>query len=403
MADPWNAAAAPPADPHAQITNLDTGETQSIPEPTAFAIDCEMIMVEGPHGLPERKVTVSVGIVDERLETIMYARVMKPRGSRVTDDSFVRTTGGLRPDWDRGVHISVAQELVRRFAETGAGVLVGWQLDSDLSALGFGDAAAEAADASAFAPNGRRAGLPLGQTSSGTHVSCDIVDLTDAYRTSGGYKCMLSEAYTHAFRRAAHAAHDAAGDARMTMELYLHWRQAGRPARLPVPLKFYCVTAHHFRPPHRRAQLLWKFLKPERGGRMTVLEKDDGRKYKLKFRAEAEREAYLTLVRKRVAAFREEQAAAASGEISIGGLDANATGWRAAGHGLGRGRGGFGGGGGGGGGFGGGGGGGMHPTEAEAWRRQRVDWADAAPLDTGAPGTFHECQAFKLHIFDADR
>ena len=135
----------------------------------------------GPGSTPERKVTVSVGIVDERLETILYARVMKPRGSHVTDDSFVRTTGGLRPDWDRGVHISVAQELVRRFAETGGGVLVGWQLDSDLSALGFSAAAAEASDASGFAPNGRRAGLPLGLTSSGSAVHCDIVDLTDTF------------------------------------------------------------------------------------------------------------------------------------------------------------------------------------------------------------------------------
>ena len=153
-----------------------------------------------------------------------------------------------------------------------------------------------------------------------------------------------------------------------------------------MPLKFHSVTAHHFRPPHRRAQLLWKFLRPERGGRQTVLEGDDGNnKYRLRFRAEAEREAFLTLVKRRIAKFRDEQAEAASGGM------ADDTSWRVAGRGLGRGRGGAG-----------GGAGGAGGAEAEAWRQQRVEWGEAAPLETSV-GEQVECLSFKLHVFDADR
>ena len=95
-----------------------------------------------------------------------------------------------------------------------------------------------------------------------------------------------------------------------------------------------------------------------------VLERDDGsNKYKLRFRAEEEREAYLTLVQRRIAKFAAEQRATA---MDVGG------------------------------------GVGLASTEAEAWRRQRVAWGDPVPLETSM-GLECECLAFKLHVFDAER
>ena len=59
------------------------------------------------------KALVSIGIVDEQLEVMLYCRVAKPLGSRVVDDSFVRTIGGLGGDWSRGMPYFQVRDCVR--------------------------------------------------------------------------------------------------------------------------------------------------------------------------------------------------------------------------------------------------------------------------------------------------
>ena len=98
--------------------------------------------------------------VDDRLEKILYTRIKKPIGSEVVDDSFVRTRGGLQPDWDKGLSLFVARQLLGEFAN-GGGVLVGWQIDSDLGAMRFDMAAEQAHDAEKYPPFGRRHAVPL--------------------------------------------------------------------------------------------------------------------------------------------------------------------------------------------------------------------------------------------------
>lgn len=61
--------------------------------PLHYAVDTEMVTVVGPGEMPERRVMVSVGVVNERLETLLYGRVAVPRGSRVTNGAFARTEG----------------------------------------------------------------------------------------------------------------------------------------------------------------------------------------------------------------------------------------------------------------------------------------------------------------------
>jgi hypothetical protein len=56
------------------------------------------------HDAREFSVTVSVGIVSEMLETILYARVRQPARCQPWDDSFARTVGNLEPDWQVRAH-----------------------------------------------------------------------------------------------------------------------------------------------------------------------------------------------------------------------------------------------------------------------------------------------------------
>lgn len=58
-----------------------------------YAVDAEMVTVVGPGELPERRAMVSVGIVNERLETVLYGRVALPRQAKVTDGAFARVQG----------------------------------------------------------------------------------------------------------------------------------------------------------------------------------------------------------------------------------------------------------------------------------------------------------------------
>lgn len=76
-------------------------------------------------------------------------------------------------------------------------------------------------------------------------------------------------------------AHNAAADARMTMELYNLWRRAGDSGQpLGVPLSFFVVNFHCFTPNKSRHPTLWKLLRPEGApgwrGRQTALERDSG-------------------------------------------------------------------------------------------------------------------------------
>lgn len=67
----------------------------------------------------EFSVTVSVGIVSEMLETILYARVRMPARCQVWDDAFARTVGALQPDWNLGIRVDIACALVREFVDDG--------------------------------------------------------------------------------------------------------------------------------------------------------------------------------------------------------------------------------------------------------------------------------------------
>lgn len=58
-----------------------------------YALDAEMVTVVGPGELPARRAMVSVGVVDERLETLLYGRVAVPRGCEVVDGAFARMEG----------------------------------------------------------------------------------------------------------------------------------------------------------------------------------------------------------------------------------------------------------------------------------------------------------------------
>jgi hypothetical protein len=74
------------------------------PEPEAYAFDCEFIKVRDlASGQINQKAVCSIGVVDDRLEKILYTRIKKPLNSEVVDDSFVRTRGGLHPDWNKGI------------------------------------------------------------------------------------------------------------------------------------------------------------------------------------------------------------------------------------------------------------------------------------------------------------
>jgi len=242
----------------------------------AYAVDCEFIQVRQGKGPDAREfnVTVSVGIVSEMLETILYARVKQPARCQVWDDSFARTVGNLEPDWAIGIRVDIACALVREFVDDGH-ILVGWQIEQDLKGLKIEDLLASAAPQ-------------------------QIVDLSDQFTTTQGNKCQLSEAYREIFGRQG-VAHDACGDARMTMELYNWWCAHGMTPH-NLHLCWYYVkwwdikedNYEHFR---------WAVLRPERSDRSTCIEEVDDpltREFILKFRSEGERVAYWNLVKRRL-------------------------------------------------------------------------------------------------------
>ncbi|CAM9930059.1 unnamed protein product [Ectocarpus fasciculatus] len=295
-----------------------------------YAVDIEMVTIEGPDDLPARRAMVAAGVVNERLETLLYARVAVPRGCKVTDGVFARMQGGLLATWEEGIPASCVSDFLRRHVEEG-GVVVGWELHNDLDVLGFERAASEIR-------NGKREALPTERApiDSGSSLSFEtwpgngssssssstahsravespdaatvvgrrrmrVVEVTDLFRTMNGLKCTLQEAYAHCFDRMEEGAHNAATDARMTMELFNLWRRTGEPPEpLGLPLSFFLVNFHSFKPSRSRQASLG-MLRPDGGGAGGLgrgihgaLEQDSGSNtYKLKFRFQEGREAYL--------------------------------------------------------------------------------------------------------------
>mmetsp|Transcript_39741 Transcript_39741/g.66572 ORF Transcript_39741/g.66572 Transcript_39741/m.66572 type:complete len:381 (-) Transcript_39741:194-1336(-) len=249
------------------------GGSQFGKKASAYAIDCEMIEVYMPDGNLQRAV-VSIGVVDVSMEVILYARVRKPANSVVVNDTFVKTAGGLSADYDKGLSIFSARELIQRLVQEGA-IMVGWQIDNDLKALGMDKV------------------VPAQQ----------IVDLTTKFMTANGHKCKLIEAYRTVFRR-NFAAHNAGDDAKVTMELYHYWNEAAKGKIVKIDLNFYCITWHYFKLSSTglsRGDVLWQFLRPRTNDREVVLEEDDGKNaYKLKFRQKADRDAYMLLIKRRL-------------------------------------------------------------------------------------------------------
>jgi hypothetical protein len=129
----------------------------------AYAVDCEMVLVEEEPGASPTPAVVSIGVVDKQMENILYSRIRISKDAKVLNDSFVRVVGGLRPNWLKGIELSVAQNLLRQFTSAVSGILVGWELQSDLKALGFVKASAQARDEINFPPHGKRKSLPLAQ------------------------------------------------------------------------------------------------------------------------------------------------------------------------------------------------------------------------------------------------
>lgn len=272
----------------------------------AYSLDCEFIKVRQGKG-PEARtfnVTVSVGIVSEQLETILYARVKAPERCQVWDDSFARTVGNLeadvcaatgegprrrrarrrstaaltccptRPQWSIGIRVEIARALVREFIESGDR-LVGWQVEEDLR------------------------GLRLEDVVSGARPD-QVLDLSDMFKTALGNKCQLSEAYREIFGRQGQA-HDACGDARMCAEIYNWWlAHEMRPQMLNLRwfyVRHWAISTTDFE------RFKWTVLRPERSDRATCIEEvddEEAREFVLKFRTEGERMAYFNLVKRRV-------------------------------------------------------------------------------------------------------
>ncbi|CAN0215488.1 unnamed protein product, partial [Discosporangium mesarthrocarpum] len=112
---------------------------------TCYALDTEMVTVVGPGDAPSRRVCVSIGVVDQNLEVILYSRVRIPEGSEVVDGTFARLEGKLRAGWEEGIPLSVVRDLIKGNWSRG-GVLVGWELKGDLNVLGFLEAAEQIDD-----------------------------------------------------------------------------------------------------------------------------------------------------------------------------------------------------------------------------------------------------------------
>lgn len=66
----------------------------------------------------------------------------------------------------------------------------------------------------------------------------------------------------------------------MTMELHNLWRRAGQPERpLGLPLSFFVVNFHSFKPSGSRHATLWGVLRPDGvagGGGGGAIENDSG-------------------------------------------------------------------------------------------------------------------------------
>lgn len=58
-----------------------------------YALDAEMVTIVGPGELPVRRAMVSIGVVNERLETLLYGRVAVPNGCEVIDGTFASMEG----------------------------------------------------------------------------------------------------------------------------------------------------------------------------------------------------------------------------------------------------------------------------------------------------------------------
>ncbi|KAG5177307.1 hypothetical protein JKP88DRAFT_248856 [Tribonema minus] len=288
--------------PGADLENVEVTDDNEalLLDSRCIALDCEMVWAnKQPAETTLRPVVVSIGVVDTELENLLYARIAVPPDVDIVDDSFARTSANLHPDWTKGIPHTTAQVLFRTMVQR-AGTVVGWQLDGDLEVLGF-EVAAAALRA------GRRLSVDFGGG-----VSVRVVDLSDHFRSLHNSKCQLSEAYRAVFedRPAQHwGAHHAAADARLCMELFRRWRRGGCPRSVPLNLKFYVVNVHGLRrggAHQERHQTLFEYLRPERGNRGVVLEQDDGRNFKLKFREENERAAYMCIVRRRMQAAHED-------------------------------------------------------------------------------------------------
>ncbi|CAK9024123.1 unnamed protein product [Durusdinium trenchii] len=197
----------------------------------AYAFDCEFVTVElkNEHGeMVQHKVPVSVGIVDRHLETMLYCRIRTPRGAVVVDDSFARNASNIESNWSLGMELNSITALVRQLVEptkTGErAALVGWALANDMAALGFTKAAAD------LEAGRRKVSLDVNDSLvpywSAHSITCHVVELQDFYRSrKWDNQVRLAEAFHCTFRRLLEA-HDSVADAKMTMELFLHWEQS---------------------------------------------------------------------------------------------------------------------------------------------------------------------------------
>ncbi len=83
-----NAVRVPTRTPPLRFTSpRDKGEDR------CYAVDCEMVTIAGPGSLPRRRAMVAIGVVNERLETLLHGRVAVPRGCEVVDGTFARMEG----------------------------------------------------------------------------------------------------------------------------------------------------------------------------------------------------------------------------------------------------------------------------------------------------------------------
>eukprot|EP00930_Biecheleria_cincta_P039844 TRINITY_DN27346_c0_g1_i1.p1 TRINITY_DN27346_c0_g1~~TRINITY_DN27346_c0_g1_i1.p1 ORF type:complete len:644 (-),score=83.71 TRINITY_DN27346_c0_g1_i1:88-1965(-) len=203
----------------------------------AFTFDCEFIWTRQKNSPPQR-CPVSIGLVDQHMETLLYSRIQKPRDSIVTDDRSSRILSGIRSNWSHGLSLEHVSSMIVRLVddenqESKRSMIVGWSIGNDLRALGFGSAANKV-------EAGQRREIELVVDSSDPgekKVVCDIVELQDFYRTKvKDQTARLKEAFRAMLQRDEHA-HDAMQDAKMTMELYLAWDSQGR-----TPVKYEIDT-----------------------------------------------------------------------------------------------------------------------------------------------------------------